>query len=1111
MVYDDVVETETGLTSGWTQGVESAVSGNETMREAFQVRSSTGTASCQITITSSIDNAGIVVAFMPNNTITSTGAVSMAGISVAGNITEANTASGAVSLANMSVSGTAKENVGASGGVSMSSMGVSGSAKEANTSSGGVSLASMSVSGTAKENVGASGGVAMAMSVAGSVTVSVPTFPQGPLDLDCDLYLGTAWVNVGSYVYQRAGTSPPIAITRGKPNESQTTDPSTCSWEWNNQDGRFSPLNPVSPYYGQLARNTLVRFSTQATTSYLRLENQDGSDEARAIGAAASALNITGDMEFRIQVQLTDWTPCMIAGRWDSGQSWSLVLENSGCVTLWWSNDGSTTHSLTSTAPLPFSRSQFAIRVTFAVASGTATFYTSPTIDGTYTQLGSAVAFGSTSLFAASGTPLEVGHSVNWVANAGHSTPSAPTPYGALHGRVYEARLYNGIGGTVVADGVFSAQVAGSTGWTDAHGIVWSMDGGGEISAREFRFHGQMSNQPPTWDKTSRDMAVNAQGSGLLRLIGQGAPAPVSALYRGVSLLTGSHVPIAYWPLEDASGASYFSAAIGPNPMTWGSGSPQLASSQAFPCSKPLPALNSSQFIGKVPVYTGGTTWSVRALVYPPTVPVNNQVFIQVNCYGGLAAYVVFVIDHDGTVAITATDASGGIIADSGAVTWPVPITQPMMWSIEVQPSGSNVRYNLYSLQPGVGFAYVVGVTSAATGSAGFIGSIIVSAFGGFTDTVIGHIFAQTTTNNIFDLSGPLSAWSGEPAAQRYARACKENGYSSRIVGVPAISAPMGYQGADTLPTILQECETADMGQMFESRDSLALGYRTLASMLNQAPVITIDYSQAMVGGVSEGEGSEVSATYDDLQTRNDWTLNRGGSAYQGGTYRYQLNDGSPMSVSPPPIGVGDYPSSKTINLSADSQLVNAAGWLVHLGTINEARWPTIPLNLARASVAGIAAAATFMDIGDVAAITNVPNVVLYDPVGQIVLGPDEDLGAFFWWMQFNGSPASVYNTGVYNNTTTAYDTAGSTLHTTATYPQSSLSVSTNTGPLWTTSAGDFPFDINISGMRLTVTNITGSSSPQTFAVTPAVNGVQKTLSAGTDVRLWTPPIYAPI
>jgi hypothetical protein len=65
------------------------------------------------------------------------------------------------------------------------------------------------------------------------------------------------------------------------------------------------------------------------------------------------------------------------------------------------------------------------------------------------------------------------------------------------------------------------------------------------------------------------------------------------------------------------------------------------------------------------------------------------------------------------------------------------------------------------------------------------------------------------------------------------------------------------------------------------------------------------------------------------------------------------------------------------------------------------------------------------------------------------------------------------------------------------------------TTPLWTTAAADFPFDIAIDGERITVTNITGASSPQTFTVQRAINGVTKAHPAGTPVVLFQPCYFA--
>ena len=90
----------------------------------------------------------------------------------------------------------------------------------------------------------------------------------------------------------------------------------------------------------------------------------------------------------------------------------------------------------------------------------------------------------------------------------------------------------------------------------------WSVSGGGEISSRDYRYHGLMSSQPPKWDVTGNDMYVAAQAGGPLRILGQGSKPPVSSpIKRAIQLQSGSNAPVTYWPMEDAAGASVFGAA----------------------------------------------------------------------------------------------------------------------------------------------------------------------------------------------------------------------------------------------------------------------------------------------------------------------------------------------------------------------------------------------------------------------------------------------------------------------------------------------------------------------------------------------------------------------
>ena len=73
-----------------------------------------------------------------------------------------------------------------------------------------------------------------------------------------------------------------------------------------------------------------------------------------------------------------------------------------------------------------------------------------------------------------------------------------------------------------------------------------------------------------------------------------------------------------------------------------------------------------------------------------------------------------------------------------------------------------------------------------------------------------------------------------------------------------------------------------------------------------------------------------------------------------------------------------------------------------------------------------------------------------------------------------------------------------STLNTSAGPDDTSMSVRTSVGPLWTTAAADYPLDVIIAGELITVTAVSGTSSPQTFTVQRSRNGIRKSHTAST-------------
>ena len=140
------------------------------------------------------------------------------------------------------------------------------------------------------------------------------------------------------------------------------------------------------------------------------------------------------------------------------------------------------------------------------------------------------------------------------------------------------------------------------------------------LGGKSYRFQGEISVWPQSWDPTGNDVWTEVEGSGILRRLSQG-PAPThSTMY---DALTGpfSATLLAYWPMEDASGSVTLATPLaGGKAMTY-TGSPTLATYQDFLCSDPVPSLSSSAFTGPVAEYsvTGMTQYQMRFLLAVPT------------------------------------------------------------------------------------------------------------------------------------------------------------------------------------------------------------------------------------------------------------------------------------------------------------------------------------------------------------------------------------------------------------------------------------------------------------------------------------------------------------
>ena len=170
---------------------------------------------------------------------------------------------------------------------------------------------------------------------------------------------------------------------------------------------------------------------------------------------------------------------------------------------------------------------------------------------------------------------------------------------------------------------------------------------------------------------------------------------------------------------------------------------------------------------------------------------------------------------------------------------------------------------------------------------------------------------------------------------------------------------------------------------------------------------------------------------------------------------------------------MGRYAKQVTLSLYADEQCEGLAAWRVHLGTWDEARFPTLTVD-ARAVVDQLPEVAQ-LDVGDVIKVTGVPTKHSFNDLYLLVMGYTEVLNLFRWQVTFNCVPYGPWMTAVVGEARA--DTSGSTLEVAATDTATTLQVVNEAAP-WARSEdypGDFPMDILVDGERMTLTAVTGA------------------------------------
>jgi hypothetical protein len=588
----------------------------------------------------------------------------------------------------------------------------------------------------------------------------------------------------------------------------------------------------------------------------------------------------------------------------------------------------------------------------------------------------------------------------------GDSTANA-LAFPSVRGKIYSALVRQGIGGTIRASPDFTNLTPGASSLADAQGNTWTISPKASITNVDVRGHGEVSTWPTRWDPSGRDVASPISADGLLRRLGQGAAPLRSALYRALTDGTVDDV-IAYWPLEEFRGAETVGSALkrGYSMEIQTGDNTDFGAFSGFQASSPIATLGDNSFLrGRIRRYTDTGAIQVWAIIHTPSggCPDGTE-FLEIHT-GGTAQRIALRYEaaFGGSLFINSFNDQGNLIVADGPHLFELN-GKRLRIGLDLIRQGSNVRVEFKTLAPGAATGNFVTHTLPGRTISVAQSVSVGGFFGSPTGMSIGHVSVQSSIRSLFEAQLELNAYRGERAGRRIQRLCSQQRVPFHLVGNLDDTQEMGYQRPEDLLSLLGEAAKADGGILCETRDAIALSYIPRSALQAKPADLTIPYTSLR----------ELDPVEDDQSLANDVTLQRA-----GGSSRQIEETVGPLSVSAPPNGSGRYPVEETVNLACDRQLEMAAAWRLHLGTVDEARHPTVELQLEHGSIAGnpaLTASARSVDIGDRITVTGpMPVWVAPDDVEQLVFGTVETLEPFTHQIRMNCVPYSPYNTGVYD------------------------------------------------------------------------------------------------
>lgn len=932
-------------------------------------------------------------------------------------------------------------------------------------------------------------------------------FPNGAIGVGAEIAFGAnlsgdqslwPWINITPPDEQSFLMAQTIATTRGRPDESGDVVPTAASILLDNPFGDFTPNNPQSQYYPNVRLGTPARMWVENLTPRLSVRPTFLSN---AQVASTPALDITTDLDVRIDMQLYSTDPnganTVVVGRANdtTTYSWRIIVNPDHTVQLLWSPTGTPPPmSVTSSVPVVPSSARSTLRAALLVNNGSgayeAAFYTGPSVNGPFFQVGPIITGTAITSIDNAAQPLTIGSELG-------TTVGQP-----LDADVYRLQVRNGINGTVIVDANFEAQTSGVPSFVDSTGLVWTINRDASLYNRWYRIVGTIDQWEPTWpygDLSSQQPGGLSTGearvqigiSGILRRLGQGQPPLFSALRRSIEDEPSLR---AYWPMEDSVNATQIASALPDGPPILVAGGITFAADSLVPGSNPLPKIGpGTYFSGPV---SGAFTdrYQIDWFMMLPLASVSTGTWsvIRITTYGTVRTWEIRI--NSMNMGVFGFDASGSVVVNT-VVTIHSFFDLALHNSFYVRDNGGGsltwtFAWGEVTYPPRI----PITLTGSYTGVVGNVISVGITPGVGIQNMIMGHI-AVFDSQGVDTIGNAATGWPQETALARIERLCAEENIPLRVIGQASDTPPMGPQPSDTLFNILDQCKDVDDGILYEQKYLIGLIYRTRTSLYNQPYNLTLD-------GLSREIANPLSPILDDQRIRNIVTVGRDNGSSTTVKSQESIDD------------VGQYTDSVSFNFYSDSQTVDAAGWRLHQGTFPFMRNPQVTTNLG-VSPQKIDDWLT-VDIGARVQLINLPPQHPDEPMKLLVESFTESISPNSWIATMTTSPATLWNVyelsgdSVSDEYLFRLETDGSQLFNAVGPTDTTFNVQITSGPLWVTDPSQFPFYINIGGEQMQVTAIAAAvGDVQEFSVVRSINGVIKFQSFGSPVTLWYKPVLA--